>query len=78
METVSCRSLTSNPSSDRSQESPLFHNYSDLQSSPSTLVYFLADFDFEIQYQPSTQQGKDDALSRRSEYELRAGDEAYG
>jgi transposase InsO family protein len=39
---------------------------------------FLADFDFEIQYQPGTQQGKADALSRRSEYELRAGDEAYG
>ncbi len=39
---------------------------------------FLADFDFEIQYQPATQQGKADALSRRSEYELRAGDEAYG
>jgi len=38
---------------------------------------FLADFDFEIQYQPGTQQGKADALSRRSEYELRAGDEAY-
>jgi hypothetical protein len=31
---------------------------------------FLADFDFDIQYQPSTQQGKADALSRRSEYEL--------
>jgi hypothetical protein len=39
---------------------------------------FLADFDFEIQYQPGTQQGKADALSRRSEYELRAKDEAYG
>ncbi len=39
---------------------------------------FLADFDFEIQYQLGTQQGKADALSRRSEYELRAGDEAYG
>jgi hypothetical protein len=39
---------------------------------------FLADFDFEIQYQPDTQQGKVDALSRRSEYELRVGDEAYG
>jgi len=38
---------------------------------------FLTDFDFEIQYQPGTQQGKVDALSRRSEYELRAGDEAY-
>jgi hypothetical protein len=38
---------------------------------------FLADFDFEIQYQPSTQQGKADALYRRSEYELQAGDEAY-
>jgi hypothetical protein len=38
---------------------------------------FLADFDFEILYQPGTQQGKADALSRRSEYELRAGDEAY-
>jgi hypothetical protein len=38
---------------------------------------FLADFDFEIQYQPGTQQGKADALSRRSKYELRAGDEAY-
>jgi hypothetical protein len=39
---------------------------------------FLADFDFEIQYQPDTQRGKADALSRRSEYELRVGDEAYG
>ncbi len=39
---------------------------------------FLADFDFEIQYQPGIQQGKADALSRRSEYELRTGDEAYG
>jgi hypothetical protein len=39
---------------------------------------FLADFDFEIQYQPTTQQGKADALCCRSEYELRAGDEAYG
>jgi hypothetical protein len=39
---------------------------------------FLANFDFEIQYQPGTQQGKADALSRRSEYELRVGDEAYG
>jgi hypothetical protein len=39
---------------------------------------FLADFDFEIQYQLGTQQGKADALSHRSEYELRAGDEAYG
>jgi hypothetical protein len=38
---------------------------------------FLADFDFEIQYQPDTQQGKADALSRRLEYEFRAGDEAY-
>jgi hypothetical protein len=39
---------------------------------------FLADFDFEIQYQPGTQQAKVDALSRHSEYELRVGDEAYG
>jgi hypothetical protein len=39
---------------------------------------FLADFDFEIQYQPGTQQGKANALSRRSKYEFRAGDEAYG
>jgi hypothetical protein len=39
---------------------------------------FLADFNFEIQYQPSTQQGKADALFRRSEYELRTEDEAYG
>jgi hypothetical protein len=31
---------------------------------------FLADFNFEIQYQPGTQQGKADALSRHSEYEL--------
>jgi len=38
---------------------------------------FLADFNFEIQYQPGTQQGKADALSRHSEYELWAGDEAY-
>jgi hypothetical protein len=39
---------------------------------------FLADFDFEIQYQPGAQQGKADALFRCSEYELRVGDEAYG
>jgi hypothetical protein len=39
---------------------------------------FLADFDFEIQYQLGTQQGKVDALSHRSKYELQAGDEAYG
>ncbi len=39
---------------------------------------FLADFNFEIQYQPGAQQGNADALSRRSEYELRVGDEAYG
>jgi hypothetical protein len=39
---------------------------------------FLADFDFEIQYQFGTQQGKADALSHRSEYELWEGDEAYG
>ncbi len=39
---------------------------------------FLADFDFEIQYQPGAQQGKAYALSRRLEYELRVGDEAYG
>jgi hypothetical protein len=39
---------------------------------------FLVDFDFEIQYQLGTQQGKVDALSHRSEYELRTGDEAYG
>jgi hypothetical protein len=31
---------------------------------------FLVDFNFEIQCQPGTQQGKIDALSRRSEYEL--------
>jgi hypothetical protein len=39
---------------------------------------FLADFDFEILYQPGAQQGKADTLFRRSEYELQAGDEAYG
>jgi len=39
---------------------------------------FLADFDFEIQYQPGTQQVKADALSHRLECELQAGDEAYG
>jgi hypothetical protein len=39
---------------------------------------FLADFDFEIQYRLGAQQGKADALSRRSKYELRKGDEAYG
>jgi hypothetical protein len=39
---------------------------------------FLTDFDFEIQYQPGTQQRKADALSRCSNYELRVGDEAYG
>jgi hypothetical protein len=41
-------------------------------------VQVLTDHDFEIQYQPSTQQGKVDALSHCSKYELRAGDEAYG
>ncbi len=44
METVSCRSITSNLSSDRSQESPLFHNYSDFKSSPGMLVYLLSWF----------------------------------
>jgi hypothetical protein len=39
---------------------------------------FLADFDFEIQYQLDTQQGKVDALSHRLEYELQTRDEAYG
>jgi hypothetical protein len=38
---------------------------------------FLADLDFEIRYQPGTHQGKADALFCCSEYELRAGDEAY-
>jgi hypothetical protein len=78
VETVSCQSSTSSPSSDRSQESPLFHNYSDLKSSPGTLVYIPSWFRLWDSDQPDTQQGKADALSRRSEYELRAGDEAYG
>jgi hypothetical protein len=39
METVSCRSSTSSLSFDKPQESSLFHNYSDLKSSPGTLVY---------------------------------------
>jgi hypothetical protein len=38
---------------------------------------FLVDFNFEIQYQSGTQQGKVDALSRHSKYELQVGDEAY-
>jgi len=78
METVSCRSLASSPSSDKSQESPVFHDYPNLESLPSMMVYLLADFDFEIQYQFGTQQGKADALSRHSEYELQTRDEAYG
>jgi hypothetical protein len=39
-----CWSSTSSPSSNRSQESPLFHNYLDLESLPSTLVYFPSRF----------------------------------
>ncbi len=31
---------------------------------------FLADFNFEIQYEPGTQQGKVDVLSHHLEYEL--------
>jgi hypothetical protein len=39
VETVFCRSSALSPSSDRSQESLVFHNYPDLESSPGTLVY---------------------------------------
>jgi len=38
---------------------------------------FLVDFDFKIHYRPGAQQGKADALSRRSKYEFQEGDEAY-
>ncbi len=78
VEIVSCRSSALSPSSDKSQESSVFHDTRTLNCRQSHWSIFLADFDFEIQYQPDTQQGKADALSRRLEYELRAGDEAYG
>jgi hypothetical protein len=39
VETVSCRSSALSPSSNKSQESPVFHDYLDLESSPGTLVY---------------------------------------
>jgi len=55
-----------------------FTNIRTLNRRQARWSIFLANFDFEIQYQPGTQQGKVDALSRRSEYELRTGDEAYG
>ena len=38
---------------------------------------FLADYDFELTFRPGNQHGKADALSRRSELELRPGDTAY-
>ena len=38
---------------------------------------FLADYDFEIVFRPGAQHGKADALSRRSEFEIRPGDETY-
>jgi hypothetical protein len=38
---------------------------------------FLADYDFQIVFRPGTKHGKADALSRRSEFEIRPGDEAY-
>ena len=37
---------------------------------------FLAEFDFVIKYRPGAQQGKPDALSRRSEYCLKEGEES--
>jgi len=39
VETVSCRSSASSPSFDKSQESLVFHDYPDLESSSGTLVY---------------------------------------
>ena len=38
---------------------------------------FLADYDFEIVFRPGPQHGKADALSRRSDFALQPGDEAY-
>ena len=38
---------------------------------------FLADFDFVITYRPGIEQGKSDALSRRSEYQPQEGDETF-
>ena len=38
---------------------------------------FLAEFDFVITYRPGTQQGKADALSRRSEYQPKPGKPAF-
>ena len=35
---------------------------------------FFSDFDFAVHYRPGKEQGKPDALSRRSEYQLGAGD----
>jgi len=39
METISCQSSALSRSSDKSQKSPTFHDYPDLESSPGTLVY---------------------------------------
>jgi hypothetical protein len=38
---------------------------------------FLAEFDFVITYRPGTQQGKADALSRRSEYQPKPGEPTF-
>jgi hypothetical protein len=38
---------------------------------------FLADYDFEILFRPGAQHGKADALSRRPDFALRPGDDAY-
>ena len=38
---------------------------------------FLADYDFEILFRPGVQHGKADALSRRPDFALRPGDDAY-
>ena len=38
---------------------------------------FLADYDVEIVFRPGAQHGKADALSRRSEFEIRPGDATY-
>ena len=38
---------------------------------------FLADYDFEILFRPGVQHGKVDALSRRPDFALRPGDDAF-
>ena len=38
---------------------------------------FLVDYDFEIMFRPGIQHGKVDALSRRPDFALRPGDDAY-